>query len=742
MDSTSPLPPTPAEASVPIGRDRVASGLLVLRTLLALIALSSVQVLAFYPWLIAGLHPAMWLVIRSTATLLGQLVSVALLIELPVWLATKARNLAIFGIAAPTPQEVLRSFVRPGTNLVRPHRLAQRIWSESDPSRRGGTSFEITVAWVAWLATGSLWICGRALIWLQVDPTIVAGAQAPLWVLQQLFGLMAARATYKAMQEIEARQRETWFAIGITVDEPPPASRELGPRHGVLTVLLGVGGSHLVALAAMMLTPSLATSLVVGQACLALSAVVILRHPQGASLGAGLLRRPAEDTRRWLVASVLIGSGLGVALLGLVMHPLSEYRQGFENPGPLGRGPEGWILLLSWLLIVCGAPVIEELLFRGLVLPTFRLRLDPAPAVLATAVLFSFIHQAPLQMVAVFFVGALCGVVQIASRSVWPSVAMHSAYNLIVVSGLRGTDDDPISFWSLPLGLLVTLIGVALAPIWRSPRRARLLDSGWWWGSERIDAMRDAARRLGQATAPATASLRSTALASVAAAQSAGSRSAHTAAAGVRTTGRGLRTAGALLRRSAASHPARLALAALGASAAFHVYWLFFRLGDLWPGPGGPWDRGLLALDLARSATSMLALAAFVAWLGSVVVRDRSGGALATELDDETDGGRPVAVARRLLVAPHRLLARVWAAALERRTASRVAGVAGPVDARMAPLFWTLTAANGLLLAAAILDLGALPLLAVFRGFLGPILALLLIRRAVGYVRGVESAFR
>ena len=131
-----------------------------------------------------------------------------------------------------------------------------------------------------------------------------------------------------------------------------------------------------------------------------------------------------------LVPMALTVIGLGVVLseadnfLRLVMPPPEWMERLFEE---LFSGRRG--IIWSLLLVVVAAPAAEELLFRGVILHGFLGRYPLRLAVVASAVLFAFIHLNPWQ-----FFGALAWGVMSAwwlarTGSLWPCLFGHALNN-------------------------------------------------------------------------------------------------------------------------------------------------------------------------------------------------------------------------------------------------------------------------------------------------------------------------
>jgi membrane protease YdiL (CAAX protease family) len=95
------------------------------------------------------------------------------------------------------------------------------------------------------------------------------------------------------------------------------------------------------------------------------------------------------------------------------------------------------------LLAVVGAPLVEELFFRGLLLRSFVGRLGLWGAVPAQAFLFCLVHTIPSLglgnvsvLAATFLFGAFAGSVVTEQRRLGPTMIGHSIFNLVAVAAV------------------------------------------------------------------------------------------------------------------------------------------------------------------------------------------------------------------------------------------------------------------------------------------------------------------
>ena len=92
-------------------------------------------------------------------------------------------------------------------------------------------------------------------------------------------------------------------------------------------------------------------------------------------------------------------------------------------------------LVFTVAVAVVLAPVLEEALFRGVILHGLARRRGARSATLWTAAFSAFFHfYNPWQIVPTFFLGLLLGWVVLVTRSLWSSILLHSAFNGLSLS--------------------------------------------------------------------------------------------------------------------------------------------------------------------------------------------------------------------------------------------------------------------------------------------------------------------
>ena len=168
-------------------------------------------------------------------------------------------------------------------------------------------------------------------------------------------------------------------------------------------------------------------------------------------LGTGSLRRDYSVYIRPLVdvpVGVVSGLVLQFAILPLVYLPLEplipNLQQKLSGPATyITSAGHGWTVALVGLVIVVGAPVVEEIFFRGLLLQSIsyklrnlRRRRANVISVLLSAIGFGIAHVEPLQLLGLVAVGIVLGTLRIFYKRLGPGMVAHATFNLITFIAL------------------------------------------------------------------------------------------------------------------------------------------------------------------------------------------------------------------------------------------------------------------------------------------------------------------
>ena len=145
------------------------------------------------------------------------------------------------------------------------------------------------------------------------------------------------------------------------------------------------------------------------------------------------------------LAGIPIGIASQLLLVNLVYWPLRElFPATFDVDkvedrarGLFDRADGAWLVVLV-LVVVAGAPIVEELVYRGFIHGSLRGRLSDGLALLAAAVWFTLIHFTPVEYPGLFAFAVVLGLCFHGTGRLGMAIVAHMAFNatgLILVAG-------------------------------------------------------------------------------------------------------------------------------------------------------------------------------------------------------------------------------------------------------------------------------------------------------------------
>lgn len=98
------------------------------------------------------------------------------------------------------------------------------------------------------------------------------------------------------------------------------------------------------------------------------------------------------------------------------------------------NSPGEWSGAVRVMLV---APIVEEFIFRGVIMKGLIKNYKPGTAIFWSATLFALFHLNPWQMPAAFLLGIISGVVRVRTGSLLYSVLVHAVHNGFVYASIR-----------------------------------------------------------------------------------------------------------------------------------------------------------------------------------------------------------------------------------------------------------------------------------------------------------------
>jgi len=96
---------------------------------------------------------------------------------------------------------------------------------------------------------------------------------------------------------------------------------------------------------------------------------------------------------------------------------------------------------LFYIKVILLSPIIEEFIFRGIILNGFLTRYSTIKAILFSSLFFSFFHFNLIQILNTFLLGLLCGWYFFKTRNLLSCIIIHSLSNLIGITIIKYSVD-------------------------------------------------------------------------------------------------------------------------------------------------------------------------------------------------------------------------------------------------------------------------------------------------------------
>jgi hypothetical protein len=100
------------------------------------------------------------------------------------------------------------------------------------------------------------------------------------------------------------------------------------------------------------------------------------------------------------------------------------------------RATDPLSILLVFLIVIVGAPLAEEIFFRGMAQRTFLYKLRPRWAILASSAFFAASHFQPLQFPALLVFGLILGGLTWKADRLGPAIWAHVGFNAVTAISL------------------------------------------------------------------------------------------------------------------------------------------------------------------------------------------------------------------------------------------------------------------------------------------------------------------
>ena len=157
---------------------------------------------------------------------------------------------------------------------------------------------------------------------------------------------------------------------------------------------------------------------------------------------------------KWAIAAILLP--ITVTLFYILFVPGSFEQNVLDMTSKLN------LLSAGIFFTGFGAGIVEEMVFRGILMGAIEKRFNKTVAIIVPSVLFGLVHilgmgfdllSCTLVIVAGTMVGVMFSLIASSTKSVWNSAIVHAIWNIVIIGGILwiGTEFDEYSLFSYVL---------------------------------------------------------------------------------------------------------------------------------------------------------------------------------------------------------------------------------------------------------------------------------------------------
>lgn len=160
----------------------------------------------------------------------------------------------------------------------------------------------------------------------------------------------------------------------------------------------------------------------------------LLKHSGNKWSAVGLKKFNIFKGVRYIVGYYLIFLGL-VIVFAIVASSIGVDAPSASNNESGGSGLLEFMggFWLTFALTVVVAPIIEEVVFRGVLFPAIKKRYGLIAGVVVSSLIFMLVHINPLQMINALPLGMYLAVMYQKTGSIYPGIILHASWNFLVL---------------------------------------------------------------------------------------------------------------------------------------------------------------------------------------------------------------------------------------------------------------------------------------------------------------------
>ncbi|EJT5924442.1 CPBP family intramembrane metalloprotease [Clostridium perfringens] len=142
---------------------------------------------------------------------------------------------------------------------------------------------------------------------------------------------------------------------------------------------------------------------------------------------------PRKDIPKYALISIGMGglSALWLIFADTILSSITIVKNSLQNFSKISESLNNEAYIFIFLSVILFGPIVEELLFRGLIFNEINKIKGGATPIILSGFLFGLFHREPVQVVYSFILGIILGFVYSKTRSLPLVIFMHMLNNLV-----------------------------------------------------------------------------------------------------------------------------------------------------------------------------------------------------------------------------------------------------------------------------------------------------------------------
>lgn len=202
-------------------------------------------------------------------------------------------------------------------------------------------------------------------------------------------------------------------------------------------------------------TNSLYFTTVLNGVLIPILSIGVYRDEKRRKAATGIIYKQPSPKQYVLLAALGMCAAISVNMI-ISLSGLAYFSPEYQKVSQIIYSGSIWLELVA---AVIAAPVVEELLFRGLIYKRLLVWVPPKAGMIISAAVFGLFHGNLVQFVYAFVIGFMLAYMYEKCKTIWVPILLHVSANLIAVLVTELVPEQYMNIITVLAALVVTTIG-------------------------------------------------------------------------------------------------------------------------------------------------------------------------------------------------------------------------------------------------------------------------------------------